>query len=56
MPKFQKFKSVQELQPRIHAQPAYRRANPEGGFISVSTVSTKLVIIDLLTLDSLSKR
>ncbi|OJJ55702.1 hypothetical protein ASPSYDRAFT_60601 [Aspergillus sydowii CBS 593.65] len=34
LPKFQKFKSVQELQPRIHAQPAYRRANPEGGFIS----------------------
>lgn len=26
---------MQELQPRVHAQPAYRRANPEGGFISV---------------------
>lgn len=36
VPKFQKIKSVQELQPRVHAQPAYRRANPEGGFISVS--------------------
>jgi dual specificity protein kinase YAK1 len=35
VPKFQKIKSVQELHPRIHAQPAYRRANPEGGFISV---------------------
>ncbi|KAJ5632354.1 hypothetical protein N7490_008693 [Penicillium lividum] len=34
VPKFQKIKSVQDLQPRIHAQPAYRRANPEGGFIS----------------------
>ncbi|KAJ5465191.1 Serine/threonine-protein kinase ppk15 [Penicillium daleae] len=34
VPKFQKIKSVQELHPRIHAQPAYRRANPEGGFIS----------------------
>ncbi|EPS30716.1 hypothetical protein PDE_05668 [Penicillium oxalicum 114-2] len=34
VPKFQKIKTVQELQPRIHTQPAYRRANPEGGFIS----------------------
>ncbi|KAI9372749.1 kinase-like domain-containing protein [Aspergillus egyptiacus] len=34
VPKFQKLKSVQEFQPRINAQPAYRRANPEGGFIS----------------------
>lgn len=36
VPKFQKIKSVQELQPRINVQPPYRRANPEGGFISVS--------------------
>ncbi|KAJ5108924.1 hypothetical protein N7456_005599 [Penicillium angulare] len=34
VPKFQKIKSVQDLQPRVHTQPAYRRANPEGGFIS----------------------
>ncbi|KAJ5096130.1 hypothetical protein NUU61_005486 [Penicillium alfredii] len=34
VPKFQKLKSVQELQPRMSVQPAYRRANPEGGFIS----------------------
>ncbi|KAI9044285.1 putative protein kinase Yak1 [Aspergillus affinis] len=34
VPKFQKIKSVQELQPRINVQPPYRRANPEGGFIS----------------------
>ncbi|KAJ5225429.1 hypothetical protein N7468_006654 [Penicillium chermesinum] len=34
VPRFQKIQSVQELQPRVHAQPAYRRANPEGGFIS----------------------
>ncbi|KAJ5675677.1 hypothetical protein N7462_008574 [Penicillium macrosclerotiorum] len=34
VPKFSKIKSVQELQPRVHTQPAYRRANPEGGFIS----------------------
>ncbi|KAL3475245.1 kinase-like domain-containing protein [Aspergillus californicus] len=34
VPKFQKLQSVQELQPRTSVQPAYRRANPEGGFIS----------------------
>ena len=39
VPKFQKIKTVQELQPRIHTQPAYRRANPEGGFISVRVAS-----------------
>lgn len=36
VPKFQKLKSIHELQPHINAQPPYRRANPEGGFISVS--------------------
>lgn len=39
VPKFQKIKSVNELQPHINAQPAYRRANPEGGFISVSNIA-----------------
>ncbi|KAJ5498254.1 hypothetical protein N7453_007305 [Penicillium expansum] len=34
VPKFQKIQSVQELKPRMNIQPAYRRANPEGGFIS----------------------
>ncbi|KAJ6161346.1 hypothetical protein N7470_004742 [Penicillium chermesinum] len=34
IPPGRKIQSVQELQPRVHAQPAYRRANPEGGFIS----------------------
>ena len=34
VPRFTKLNSVQELQPRINPQPAYRRANPEGGFIS----------------------
>ncbi|EER40010.1 protein kinase [Histoplasma capsulatum H143] len=34
VPKFVKVKSTQELKPRINAQPAFRRANPEGGFIS----------------------
>lgn len=35
VPKFQKVKSIQELKPKVNAQPAFRRANPEGGFISV---------------------
>lgn len=40
VPKFQKIQSVQELKPRMNIQPAYRRANPEGGFISVSPQQT----------------
>jgi dual specificity protein kinase YAK1 len=35
VPRFQKVQSAQELQPRINVQPPFRRANPEGGFISV---------------------
>ena len=35
VPRFQKIKTTQELHPRLNAQPAFRRANPEGGFISV---------------------
>ncbi|DAA78996.1 TPA_exp: Uncharacterized protein A8136_2781 [Trichophyton benhamiae CBS 112371] len=34
VPKFQSIKCISELQPRINKQPAFRRANPEGGFIS----------------------
>ncbi|KAK2740208.1 dual specificity protein kinase yak1 [Myotisia sp. PD_48] len=34
VPRFQKISSTQELKPRINKQPAFRRANPEGGFIS----------------------
>ncbi|EED18683.1 protein kinase Yak1, putative [Talaromyces stipitatus ATCC 10500] len=34
IPKFSSIKSMQELKPRINTQPAFRRANPEGGFIS----------------------
>lgn len=37
IPRFQKINSAQDLRPRINAQPAFRRANPEGGFISVSS-------------------
>jgi dual specificity protein kinase YAK1 len=35
VPEFTKVRSMSDLQPKINAQPAFRRANPEGGFISV---------------------
>ena len=34
VPRFKRLDSVMNLQPRINPQPAFRRANPEGGFIS----------------------
>ncbi|KAI9673428.1 MAG: dual specificity protein kinase yak1 [Caeruleum heppii] len=34
LPQFSKVKSIQDLDPNINTQPAFRRANPEGGFIS----------------------
>lgn len=43
VPKIQKIKSVQELQPQINSQPPFRRANPEGGFISVRDTRTILL-------------
>jgi dual specificity protein kinase YAK1 len=36
VPEFTKVRSIADLQPKVNAQPAFRRANPEGGFISVS--------------------
>lgn len=43
IPKFRKIESVRELQPRVNTQPAYRRANPEGGFISpLQALTTQL--------------
>jgi dual specificity protein kinase YAK1 len=36
VPEFTKIRSVSDLQPKVNSQPAFRRANPEGGFISVS--------------------
>lgn len=35
VPEFTKVRSMSDLKPKINAQPAFRRANPEGGFISV---------------------
>lgn len=42
VPKFEKCANTAELQPKINAQPPFRRANPEGGFISVSLGYTLL--------------
>ena len=36
VPRFRKLEKVQDLEPKLNPQPAFRRANPEGGFISVS--------------------
>jgi dual specificity protein kinase YAK1 len=35
VPQFRKIETPTELRPRINSQPPFRRANPEGGFISV---------------------
>ena len=40
VPRFQRLERSSDLDPRINAQPAFRRANPEGGFISVRLVSS----------------
>ncbi|KAI6251123.1 Dual specificity protein kinase [Erysiphe necator] len=34
VPKFVKIRALTDLKPKVNAQPAFRRANPEGGFIS----------------------
>lgn len=36
VPEFKKLRAVSDLRPVVNAQPPFRRANPEGGFISVS--------------------
>ncbi|KAK0637299.1 kinase-like domain-containing protein [Bombardia bombarda] len=34
VPEFKKIRAITDLRPKVNAQPAFRRANPEGGFIS----------------------
>lgn len=34
VPEFRKLRAVSDLRPKVNAQPPFRRANPEGGFIS----------------------
>jgi dual specificity protein kinase YAK1 len=35
VPEFTDVLNMTDLRPKVNAQPAFRRANPEGGFISV---------------------
>ena len=37
-PRLKRLKTAQDIEARVHAQPAFRRADPEGGFISVSSL------------------
>lgn len=45
VPEFTKIRSTSDLQPKVNAQPAFRRANPEGGFISVSLITLRNMMI-----------
>lgn len=36
VPRFKRLERPDDLEPKMNTQPAFRRANPEGGFISVS--------------------
>lgn len=36
VPELKKIRAPSDLRPKVNTQPAFRRANPEGGFISVS--------------------
>jgi len=42
VPEFSKVRQATDLRPKINAQPAFRRANPEGGFISVCLLKAKM--------------
>ena len=55
VPEFSKIRSSNDLQPKVNAQPAFRRANPEGGFISVRILiknSHELSLLSLLAATS----
>ena len=42
VPELRRIRAPTDLKPKVNAQPAFRRANPEGGFISVSCLPTCL--------------
>lgn len=47
VPKFEKVTNTAELQPKINHQPPFRRAAPDGGFISVSQqINRTMYLID----------
>jgi dual specificity protein kinase YAK1 len=39
VPEFKRIRAPTDLKPKVNSQPPFRRANPEGGFISVSDLS-----------------
>jgi dual specificity protein kinase YAK1 len=41
VPEFKRIRGPTDLKPKVNTQPAFRRANPEGGFISVSKRSQR---------------
>lgn len=57
VPKFEKVSNTADLQPKINAQPPFRRANPEGGFISVCDLylGSSTTCTNLVTKNSLCK-
>jgi dual specificity protein kinase YAK1 len=42
VPEFKKVRTLADLRPKVSSQPPFRRANPEGGFISVSPASFRV--------------
>ena len=44
VPQFRRCNNVDDLEPRINSQPPFRRANPEGGFISVGALKSAVSI------------
>lgn len=61
VPEFRKLRAVSDLQPKNNRQPPFRRANPEGGFISVCPqpsyypASTMAVLTPTPSLSKLSR-
>jgi dual specificity protein kinase YAK1 len=39
VPEFKKVRAPTDLRPKVNSQPPFRRANPEGGFISVNPIT-----------------
>lgn len=50
VPEFHKLRNLTELRPKNNRQPLFRRANPEGGFISVSILNDMAIFNRLLAM------
>ena len=44
VPELRRIRAPTDLKPKVNAQPPFRRANPEGGFISVSSLPALPII------------